>query len=176
MNDICQTTASAGEVLAAGMAFSIPALVMIGYWNSFPFGLMVCISGLGGLLGVLLSIPLRRAMIIEGKFKFPEGIATAEVLKAGDKGAGARHILFAGLAAGFIKFCQSGFQILQILSIFGVALVIPLRGSLLVSKFAALIGGGYIIGLNICLIMLLGAGLAWFVGVPLYGSIYGIPI
>jgi putative OPT family oligopeptide transporter len=172
-NNIVQTTASAGEVVAAGLAFSIPALVMIGYWNYFPYATTVIIAALGGLLGVLLSIPLRRAMIIEENYKFPEGIATAEVLKAGDKGAGA-NILLAGLASGFIKFCQSGFQIfadgINIWgrvgnTVFGVG-----------SGFSlAMLGAGYVIGFKVAISLFSGAVAAWFIAVPLYGAYFGLP-
>ena len=84
-NNIVQTAASAGEALAAGVIFTIPALVLMGYWTQFDYVEIAKISGIGGLIGVLFTIPLRRALIVEADLRYPEGVATAEVLKAGDR-------------------------------------------------------------------------------------------
>ena len=84
-NNIVQTAASAGESLAAGVIFTIPALVLLGYWDSFNYFEVAKIAAIGGVIGVLFTVPLRRALIINAKLKYPEGIATAAVLKAGDK-------------------------------------------------------------------------------------------
>ena len=84
-NNIVQTAASAGESLAAGVIFTIPALVLMGYWTSFDYIEIAKISAIGGLIGILFTVPLRRALIIQAKLQFPEGIATAEVLKAGNE-------------------------------------------------------------------------------------------
>ena len=90
-NNMVQTIASAGEALAAGVIFTIPALVLLDYWQSFDYAWVTTIAGLGGLLGVLFTIPLRRTLIVEQKLAYPEGTATAEVLKVGDApGRGAR--------------------------------------------------------------------------------------
>ena len=81
-NNIVQTAASAGESLAAGVIFTLPALVIMGYWKDFSgmnFLWITIIAAFGGVLGVLFTIPLRRSLIVEGKLQFPEGIATAEV-------------------------------------------------------------------------------------------------
>ena len=173
-NNIVQTAASAGEIIAMALALIIPALIMIGYWNSFSYGIMTSIAIIGGLLGVLLSVPLRRAMVVEGKLKFPEGVATAEVLKAGDESAAAKGILYAGLAAAAVKFCQTGFQFLADSihmwgrvgnTVFGVT-----------TGFSfAMIGAGYVVGLQVTAAMFTGAVLAWCVGVPLYGALVGLP-
>ncbi|MHC4326104.1 MAG: OPT family oligopeptide transporter, partial [Planctomycetota bacterium] len=87
-NNIVQTAASAGESLAAGVIFTLPALVIMGYWDSFGgknFWWITVIAAFGGLLGVLFTIPLRRSLIVESKLQFPEGIATAEVLETGQE-------------------------------------------------------------------------------------------
>ncbi len=84
-NNIVQTAASAGESLAAGVIFTIPALVLLGYWETFDYVEIAKIAAIGGVIGVLFTVPLRRALIITAKLKFPEGIATAEILKAGDE-------------------------------------------------------------------------------------------
>ena len=174
-NNIVQTTASAGEVVASGVAFILPAMVMIGYWDYFPYTIIVSLSIIGGLLGVLLSIPLRRAMIVESALKFPEGIATAEVLKAGDESSTARGIFYAAATAGIIKFCQTGFQFLADSiniwgrvgsTVFGVTVGFSL----------ALVGAGYVVGLHVAVSTFVGGILAWFIGVPLYGALFGLPL
>ena len=78
---IVQTAASAGESLAAGVIFTIPALVIIGYWDSIDAWEVTKIAMMGGILGVLFTVPLRRALILKAKLKFPEGVATAKVLE-----------------------------------------------------------------------------------------------
>ncbi len=82
-NNIVQTAASAGESLAAGVIFTFPALVLMGYWSEFNYLETTLIALCGGVLGVLFTIPLRNALIVQQKLKFPEGVATAEVLKRG---------------------------------------------------------------------------------------------
>ena len=117
-NNIVQTAASAGESLAAGVIFTIPALVLLGYWTSFDYVEVAKIAAIGGVIGVLFTVPLRRALIITAKLKYPEGVATAEVLCAGDearKGAeddgsgGLKTIGIASLVGGLMKVCQQGF-------------------------------------------------------------------
>ena len=83
-NNIVQTGASAAASIAAGVIFTIPALVILGFWKSFEYWWVFTIAGLGGILGVLFSVPLRRTMIVEEPLAFPEGKAAAEVLKAGE--------------------------------------------------------------------------------------------
>ena len=82
-NNIVQTAASSGEALAAGVIFTIPGLLLIGYWSSFDYWQTFAVAMVGGILGVLFTIPLRRALIIHARLRFPEGVATAEVLKVG---------------------------------------------------------------------------------------------
>jgi putative OPT family oligopeptide transporter len=76
-NNIVQTGASAGSSIAAGVIFTIPALVILGYWQDFKYSWVFAIAGLGGLLGVLFSVPLRRTMIVDDPLPFPEGKAAA---------------------------------------------------------------------------------------------------
>ncbi|MBM3318786.1 MAG: OPT/YSL family transporter, partial [Candidatus Eisenbacteria bacterium] len=88
-NNIVQTSASAGESLAAGVIFTFPALVMMGVWERFDMLQVSLVAGLGGIIGVLFTIPLRRALIgRRGGLQFPEGVATAEVLATGERGGG----------------------------------------------------------------------------------------
>jgi putative OPT family oligopeptide transporter len=72
-NNIVQTGASAGASISAGVIFTLPALVIIGYWDDFKYSWVLAIAGLGGVLGVLFSVPLRRALIVEQNLAFPEG-------------------------------------------------------------------------------------------------------
>ena len=83
-NNIVQTGASAAASIAAGVIFTIPALVILEYWTEFDYVWVLAIAGLGGILGVLFSVPLRRALIIEQNLAFPEGKCAAEVLKTGE--------------------------------------------------------------------------------------------
>lgn len=173
-NNIVQTIASAGEVVAAGIIFTIPALVVMGYWDHFDYWQITIVGLVGSILGILYSIPLRRALIVESELKFPEGLATAEVLKAGEsqeKGQGVKFLVFGALGASLMKFCQSG------LHLFGETLSGWFRVSGAVFGFSSglslsMVGAGYIVGLGVALNLLVGMVIAWFVAVPLY-SIFG---
>src|SRR5690242_15580243 len=103
-NNIVQTGASAGCSIATGAIFTLPALVILGYWTDFRFLWVVAIAGLGGLLGVLFSVPLRRALILEQGLPFPEGKAAAEVLKTGENPAqGVKVLMLSGLLGALGK-------------------------------------------------------------------------
>lgn len=170
-NNIVQTAASAGESLAAGVIFTLPALIMLQYWQGFSFVPTMAIALFGGILGILFTIPLRRALIIEAKLKFPEGVATGEVLVAGTEGGkGIRYIALAAIGAAFLKFCQSGLKIAASSvdgaittgrSIFGF-------GS---DLSVALMAVGYIIGLNIATLVFAGGLISWLFGIPIYMAI-----
>ena len=82
-NNIVQTAASAGESLAAGVIFTLPALLLIGYWDTISYWEVTKIAMVGGILGALFTVPLRRALILKAQLRFPEGVATAAVLKTG---------------------------------------------------------------------------------------------
>src|SRR6187455_2232352 len=82
-NNIVQTGASAGSSIAAGVIFTIPALIILGHWQDFKYSWVLAIAGLGGILGVFFSVPLRRALIVDQGLAFPEGKAAAEVLRTG---------------------------------------------------------------------------------------------
>lgn len=167
-NNIVQTAASAGESLAAGVIFTLPALLMLQYWQGFPFLATMSIALTGGILGVLYTIPLRRALILEADLQFPEGVATGEVLKAGTEGGeGARYIAMAGAAGAFLKLCQTGFQVVSDAaegavnvgrSIFGYGSELGV----------ALLGVGYIVGLNIAVLVFAGGLISWLFGIPIY--------
>ena len=80
-NNIVQTAASAGESLAAGVIFTIPALVLMGVWTEFDYFEVAKIAAIGGVIGVLFTVPLRRALIVEAKLKYPEGVATFALVR-----------------------------------------------------------------------------------------------
>ncbi len=167
-NNIVQTAASAGESLAAGMIFTLPALILLGYWADFPYLPVVAITMCGGVLGVLFTVPLRRALIVEKPLRFPEGVATGEVLKAGKaEGKDARFIALAGLAGGVLKFCQTGLGV----AASSVSGAVKAGGAVLgfgSELGVALLGVGYIVGINIAVLVFAGGALAWFVAIPLY--------
>src|SRR6185369_4808919 len=103
-NNIVQTVASAGEGLAGGVIFTLPALLILGTWTQFNYWETTMIASLGGILGMLFTIPLRRAMIVENPLQFPEGVATAEVLKVGEQGgAGVRQLGAAAVIGAVFK-------------------------------------------------------------------------
>lgn len=179
-NNIVQTAASAGEAVAAGVVFTIPALVILGYWTEYNYMQTMMITALGGTIGVLFSVPLRRALVVHARheIKFPEGIATAEVLKAGHaakEGGALSTMLTATAAGGFLKLCQdSGLKLwtgtFEVGSRVGSSLAY--FGS---DLSAALLGVGYIVGLNIAVLVFVGGAISWWIAIPLYSVIVGAP-
>lgn len=173
-NNIVQTAASAGESVSAGVIFTIPALVILGTWTEFNYWETTMIAGFGGFLGVLFTIPLRRALIIETPLRFPEGVATAEVLKVGEgDGAGVRNIAAAGAIGAIFKLGETGLRfwggvIEQATYAGGTILYIGSNLS------PALIGVGYIVGLNIAALVFIGGALNWFVAIPILALVNGI--
>jgi len=170
-NNVVQTAASAGESLAAGVIFTFPALIMLHYWSGFEFLPTMLIALCGGVLGVLFTIPLRRALIVEANLQFPEGVATAEVLKAGSEGGeGAKHIAMAGGAGALLKLCQTGFKVVagKTSGAFTVGGSVFGYGSEL---GVALLAVGYIVGLNIAVLVFAGGLISWLVGIPLYTAL-----
>ena len=174
-NNIVQTAASAGESLAAGVIFTLPALIILHYWQGFPIIDTMAIATVGGILGVLYTIPLRRALILEGGLKFPEGIATAEVLKAGDQGGKqVWDIVLASVAAGLAKLGQTGLKVFSS----SVSFALPVNRSLFgfgIELSAALLAVGYIVGLNIAVVVFLGGLISWLFAIPIYTALYGYP-
>ena len=180
-NNIVQTAASAGESLAAGVIFTIPALVLLGYWETFDYVEVAKIAAIGGVIGVLFTVPLRRALIVNAKLKYPEGVATAEVLRAGDdakKGAaddgsgGLKTIGLTGLAGGAMKLFQQGFGAWHAemagattmgRSIFGLGTDLS----------PALISVGYIVGRNIGILVVGGGLISWAIAIPIYSAMVG---
>ncbi len=175
-NNVVRTAASAGEALAAGVIFTLPALVIMDFWTDFNFWWVTIIACFGGVLGVLFTIPLRRALIIETKLKFPEGIAAAEVLKTGEKGAsGTKYLVHAAIAGGLFKLGEAGLQIWE--GIFEVAA----KAGASVAYFGmnlspALISVGYIVGLNIAVLVFLGGASNWLIAIPICAAKSTCPV
>jgi putative OPT family oligopeptide transporter len=165
-NNMVQIIASAGEALAAGAIFTIPALFL---WGENPSALtMGLITFLGGALGTLFMIPLRRFLIVQehGALLYPEGTACAEVLVAGEEGGVGAGIIFAGGAVGLIyKFLGDGLKLFPT----EVEMEIPGYGGAAVGMdvLPALLGVGFIIGPRISAYMLAGAVLGWLAFIPM---------
>ncbi len=111
-NNAVQTAASAGEAVAGGIVYTIPALIIIGYWNHFDYLTNFFIAACGGILGVLFSIPLRRILVHEKALKFPEGRAIAEVLKSSADKVGIKDIFIGGAIGAFVELLQIGFKLI----------------------------------------------------------------
>lgn len=166
-NNIVQTAASAGESLAAGVIFTFPALLMLGAWTRFEYWQTTIIAAVGGILGVLFTVPLRRALIVESKLTFPEGLATAEVLQVGRRaGAGILHLLAGGAMGAIYKFGQAGLGLwkgsVEYATRFGNS--VAYVGTGLGPALAAV---GYIVGFNIAVLVFIGGALNWFLAVPI---------
>lgn len=177
-NNISQTTGSAGESIAAGISFTIPGLLVLGY--DLEIGSTTIIALLGGWLGVLLMIPLRRALIVKehGKLLYPEGTACAEVLVVGEKGGTDAKTVFTGLGVAFLyRVLMSGGRLWSE----APAYVIKgyQRATIAASITPELLGVGYIIGPRIASMMLGGGFLAALVLIPtikFFGAGYTQPL
>ncbi|HEX2253531.1 MAG TPA: oligopeptide transporter, OPT family [Thermoanaerobaculia bacterium] len=174
-NNIVQTAASAGESLAAGVIFTIPALILLGAWTEFDYWEVVMISGLGGLLGVVFTIPLRRALIVDDPLRFPEGVATAEVLKVGERGGkGVFYVAVAGVVGALFKL--GGVGLLLWSEAVGWARRVGGGVAYFGSNLSpALVGVGYIVGLNIAVLIFLGGAFNWWIAIPLVAATQGLP-
>ena len=172
-NNIVSTGASAGCSIASGAIFTLPALIFLGAWQSFNFWWVFAITGLGGLLGVLFSVPLRRSLVVEQQMSFPEGRAAAEVLKAGANPAeGAKVLAVSALAGGVMKFAAaSGLRFIPDTAQYATYVG---RGIAYVGTnlSPALLGVGYIVGFNVGTVMLMGGIIAWNIGIPLYSAYF----
>jgi putative OPT family oligopeptide transporter len=173
-NNIVQTGASAGSSIASGVIFTVPALVILGFWDDFEYLWVLAIAGLGGLLGVLFSVPLRRSLIVDQGLAFPEGKAAAEVLKTGENPAkGLKLLSGAALLGGLGKLAAaSGLRLFPDTAA-GAAWV----GNKGIAYFGtnlspALFGVGYIVGLNVGIVVLLGAIIGWNIAIPIYSSFF----
>lgn len=183
-NNIVQTAASSGEALAAGVIFTIPALLLVGYWSTFDYWQTVVIAAVGGLLGVLFTIPLRRALIVTAQLRFPEGVATAEVLKvgaaqrskagSGEPTGGVQSLLSGALLGSLVKFGESGLR-LWTESLEGASQVGRTVFYAGLNLSPALLGVGFIIGLRTAAVVFLGGIIGWVILMPAYGLLHELP-
>lgn len=183
-NNMVQTQASAAGTLSS-MIFILPALLMVGYWQSFPFLLTFAICAAGGMLGVLFTIPLRQVMVVQSDLPFPEGVAAAEILKAGSDGnnnnddakadnEGLKDIIFGGTIAAIVSLLTNGFKVIadgtsywfsQGKSIFQI----PMGFSL------ALLSAGYLVGIMSGIAILIGNIISWCFAIPILSSLSDYP-
>ncbi len=170
-NNIVQTIASAAGTLSA-IIFVIPGLVMVGYWTGFPYWITVAVCFVGGVLGVMYSIPLRRALVTGSDLPYPEGVAAAEVLKVGDTAEGGRRNRI-GLRAITISGITSAiFALLGNLKLISTDVSTAFRvgsGGTMVGAGLqlSLIGIGHLVGLTVGLAMFLGVIISYGVILPI---------
>ena len=169
-----QTAASAGESLAAGIIFTMPALILIGVWQSFDIYLTTVIAFTGGLLGILFMIPMRQVFIVknEDNLQYPEGLACASVLEAGQDSTDSDS------ASAIIKGALVGGTFKGLISFVGL-----LKGNLETALLSgnrifffggdispALLAVGFIVRLNIAVLIFIGGSIGWLIGIPLLGG------
>jgi putative OPT family oligopeptide transporter len=177
-NNIVQTTGSAGESIAAGIVFTLPAILLMGY--DLTVSKVAVIAVIGGLLGILMMIPLRRALIVKehGNLPYPEGTACAEVLIAGDKGGLQARLLFQAFGIAFLyKFLMAGLKLWKEYP--GRVSTFYNGASISAEVSPELLGVGYIIGPRIAGYLFAGGSLAYLVLIPaikLFGSGLSQPI
>ena len=174
-NNAVQTMASAGESLAAGVIFTVPALLVMGIWDDIDPLQTFIIAFLGGVLGTMFTIALRRVFIVEEALPYPEGVACTEVLVAGEKGGtGLIAIIYALILGGMYGWVVEGLKVTKK----GVHSV----GEFLGTKFyagsemsLALLSVGYIVGLRIASFIFIGGVLGFGFLVPIFGLLHGFP-
>jgi putative OPT family oligopeptide transporter len=193
-NNAVQTAAASGEGLAAGVIFTLPALVLLHVWTRFSYLETTLIAGFGGVLGVLFTIPLRRALIIDQPLQFPEGVATAEVLKVGaEGGGGVGTLVLAAVIGAVVKVGATGLKLwaetvqgawwltggsatasaatnttTAVAAKTGAPLYVGINAS------PALLSVGYIVGFNVAAVIFAGAVLNRWIAVPLFSE-FGDP-
>jgi putative OPT family oligopeptide transporter len=183
-NNIVQTVASAAGTLSS-IIFVLPGLIMIGWWTEFPFWISFLICALGGILGVMYSIPLRRALVTSSDLPYPEGVACAEVLKVGSSGdsehaSDIEHGRAGLLAVLWGSIVAAVFAVIVATQIFAANVAqtfrIGNRGAVSGYDFSlsfALLAIGHLVGLSVGIAVLIGALIGWGWGVPHYSSIAG---
>jgi putative OPT family oligopeptide transporter len=162
--------------LAAGVIFTVPAFVLAGAWEDVHLLEVTAIAIAGGTLGVLFTVPLRRAYIIEAKLPFPEGVACGEILKAGEeKGEGMRVLAGGIVLAALFNYGQLGMRLwtdtAQAATRFGNS-VFYLGSSLA----PILLGVGYIVGFRIASLIMMGGAIAWFILIPIFMTMRPFPV
>ena len=178
-NNIVQTIASAAGTLAA-IIFVLPGLIMVGWWQGFPYWMTVAVCAIGGILGVMFSVPLRRALVTGSDLPYPEGVAAAEVLKVGfgsaegsaENAKGLRMIVMGSLVS-------AGYALLAAMRLVASDVAVSFRlgrgaTTASASLSLALIGVGHLVGLSVGIAMLLGMFIAWAGLVPMLTAAHGV--
>lgn len=175
-NNIVQTIASAAGTLAA-IIFVLPGLLMVGWWQGFPYWTTAAVCALGGILGVMFSIPLRRALVTGGELPFPEGIAAAEVLKVGaesraggeENARGLKVIVFGSLiSAGYALLAATRLVAGEVAHFFKLPAISATSASGVTASLSmALIGVGHLVGLTVGIAMTTGMLIGWAVLLPI---------
>jgi putative OPT family oligopeptide transporter len=187
-NNIVQTVASAAGTLSS-VIFVLPGLVMVSWWTHFPFWQSFGICAVGGVLGVMYSVPLRRALVTHSDLPYPEGVAAAEVLRvgAGSRSGEAIEENKQGLVALVVSsLASAGFQLLAAMRLITSEFDLYFRSGNVASGIGfamslALIGAGHLIGLSVGLAIFAGLVIAWGIAMPVLtamhpmaGSIAGV--
>jgi putative OPT family oligopeptide transporter len=162
-HNLIQTGASAGEAVAGGIVFTIPALVILNYWHGFPYFFNFFIALLSSFSGIFLSIPLRKYLMNDSTLRFPEGRAVAEVLKTGDQqGKGFRDLIVGAGLAAFLEFLQSSKILASSVTIYKTIGGLVTGAS--VGFSVILMGAGYLMGWDVALSMIIGSLFTWTLG------------
>jgi len=170
-NNAVQTAASAGEAVAGGIVYTIPALIVIEYWHHFDYLTNFFIALSGGVLGVLFSIPLRRLLVNDNALKFPEGRAIAEVLKSSSEKTGMRDLIYGSMIGAALEFLQVGIKVVANSwnhwfvvkrSIFGLG----------AGFSATMLGAGYLVGFDMACSIFAGAIISWLIAMPVLSQFF----
>ncbi|PIT12619.1 oligopeptide transporter, OPT family [Snodgrassella alvi] len=183
-NNMVQTQASAAGTLSS-IIFVLPGLLMIGYWQGFPFWQTTLICVAGGVLGVIFTVPLRHVLVVNSKLPYPEGLAAAEILKAGDHNqphegegdtpqSGVKQIVSGSILSGIFSFLVSGLRVVsESASVWfkagSAVFQVPMGFSL------ALLGAGWLVGITGGIAVLLGMFFSWGIAVPYFTSTTPMP-
>ncbi len=183
-NNMVQTQASAAGTLSS-IIFVLPGLLMIGYWQGFPFWQTTLICAAGGILGVIFTVPLRHVLVVKSTLPYPEGIAAAEILKAGDHNqplendgetpqSGVKQIVTGSIISGIFSFLAGGLRVISEsasgwFKVGNAIFQVPMGFSL------ALLGAGWLVGIAGGIAVLLGIFFAWGIAVPIISSLSPMP-
>ena len=170
-NNIVQTIASAAGTLSA-IIFVLPGLVMIGWWTGFPYWITLAVCAVGGILGVMYSIPLRRALVTGSDLPYPEGVAAAEVLKVGERSGGVESNRTGIRVIAFGSLVSAGFALLANLKVLSSSVAAYFRvgagGTMFGASLSlALIGVGHLVGMTVGIAMLVGLVISFGVMLPI---------
>jgi len=178
-NNIVQTIASAAGTLSA-IIFVLPGLIMIGWWQNFPYWITAAVCAIGGILGVMFSVPLRRALVTGTDLPYPEGVAAAEVLKVGFGSAAGAEENAKGLRMIIVgSVISAGYALLGYMKVAAAEVAYAFRvgaGATAVSTSMAmaLIGVGHLVGLSVGVAMLVGMLISWAGLVPYFTAVHGV--